>query len=79
MDQLDTILFDDFIKRKTVVATRLITDGILYGGTDWSACPKPTGKEQRVEVFLFLRSVCVREPYVCLAQVSHTRLLHILS
>ncbi|KAG0296297.1 hypothetical protein BGZ96_009837 [Linnemannia gamsii] len=43
VDQLDTILFDDFIKRKTVVATRLITDGILYGGTDWSACPKPTG------------------------------------
>ncbi|KAI1317314.1 hypothetical protein EDD11_008683 [Mortierella claussenii] len=43
VDQLDSILFDDYIKRKTVVASRVITDGILYGGIDWYSIPKPTG------------------------------------
>ncbi|KAF9352276.1 hypothetical protein BGX26_009873 [Mortierella sp. AD094] len=41
--QLDGILFDDYIKRKTVVASRVITDGILYWGIDWYSIPKPTG------------------------------------
>ncbi|KAF9115084.1 hypothetical protein BGX27_009007 [Mortierella sp. AM989] len=43
VDQLDSILFDDYIKRKTVVASRVITDGILYWGIDWYSIPKPTG------------------------------------
>ncbi|KAF8923888.1 hypothetical protein BGZ58_002410 [Dissophora ornata] len=43
VDQLDSILFDDYIKRKTVVASRVITDGIMYGGIDWLSIPKPTG------------------------------------
>ncbi|KAF9437553.1 hypothetical protein BGZ76_000261 [Entomortierella beljakovae] len=43
VDQLDSILFDDYIKRKTVVASRVITDGILYSGLDWYSVPKPTG------------------------------------
>ncbi|KAF9931299.1 hypothetical protein BGZ65_004944 [Modicella reniformis] len=43
VDQLDSILFDDYIKRKTVVASRLLTDGILYGGIDWYSASKPTG------------------------------------
>ncbi|KAF9957227.1 hypothetical protein BGZ70_009593 [Mortierella alpina] len=43
VDQLDNILFEDYIKRKTVVASRVITDGILYGGIDWYSIPKPTG------------------------------------
>ncbi|KAG0222103.1 hypothetical protein BGX31_009344 [Mortierella sp. GBA43] len=42
VDQLDGILFDDYIKRKTVVASRIVTDGILYGGIDWAASPRPT-------------------------------------
>ncbi|KFH67059.1 hypothetical protein MVEG_07582 [Podila verticillata NRRL 6337] len=41
--QLDNILFEDYIKRKTVVASRVITDGILYGGIDWYSMAKPTG------------------------------------
>ncbi|KAF9180188.1 hypothetical protein BGZ51_009012 [Haplosporangium sp. Z 767] len=43
VDQLDNILFEDYIKRKTVVASRVLTDGILYGGIDWYSIPKPTG------------------------------------
>ncbi|KAF9899304.1 hypothetical protein BX616_003108, partial [Lobosporangium transversale] len=43
VDQLDSILFEDYIKRKAVVASRVITDGILYGGIDWQSTPKPTG------------------------------------
>ncbi|KAI7822728.1 exocyst complex component Sec5-domain-containing protein [Gamsiella multidivaricata] len=43
VDQLDSILFDDYIKRKSVVASRVITDGILYGGIDWHTVPKPIG------------------------------------
>ncbi|GJJ75072.1 exocyst complex component 2 [Entomortierella parvispora] len=43
VDQLDNILFEDYIKRKTVVANRVITDGILYGGIDWYSIAKPTG------------------------------------
>ncbi|KAK3822646.1 MAG: exocyst complex component Sec5-domain-containing protein [Benniella sp.] len=42
VDQLDSILFDDYIKRKTVAVSRFVTDGILYGGIDWSAAPRPT-------------------------------------
>jgi len=42
--QLDNILFEDYIKRKTVVASRVITDGILYGGIDWYSMAKPTGE-----------------------------------
>ncbi|KAG0335325.1 hypothetical protein BG000_007581 [Podila horticola] len=41
--QLDNILFEDYIKRKTVVASRVIMDGILYGGIDWYSMAKPTG------------------------------------
>ncbi|KAF8953608.1 hypothetical protein BGZ46_003167 [Entomortierella lignicola] len=43
VDQLDNVLFDDYIKRKAVVASRVITDGILYWGIDWYSIPKPTG------------------------------------
>ncbi|KAG0296587.1 hypothetical protein BGZ98_000887 [Dissophora globulifera] len=49
VDQLDSILFEDYIKRKTVVASRLITDGILYGGIDWYSIPKPIG----VDAFMY--------------------------
>lgn len=41
---MDNILFEDYIKRKTVVASRVITDGILYGGIDWYSMAKPTGE-----------------------------------
>jgi exocyst complex component 2 len=44
VDQLDGILFDDYIKRKTVAVSRFVTDGILYGGIDWGAAPRPTSK-----------------------------------
>jgi hypothetical protein len=41
-DQLDKILFDDFIRRKAVVLQRTIQRGIT-SGIDWYRAGKPTG------------------------------------
>lgn len=42
VDQLDGILFEDYIKRKSSVINEIITNGILKGGIDWYNISKPT-------------------------------------
>ncbi|KAG9296285.1 hypothetical protein G9A89_014877 [Geosiphon pyriformis] len=42
VDQLDGILFDDYIKRKTTIVRDIVEKGILDGGIDWYNISKPT-------------------------------------
>ncbi|CAG8692324.1 5273_t:CDS:10, partial [Funneliformis caledonium] len=42
VDQLDGILFEDYIKRKSANVRDIITNGILSGEIDWSNISKPT-------------------------------------
>ncbi|CED82783.1 Sec5 subunit of exocyst complex [Phaffia rhodozyma] len=41
-DQLDKILFDDYVRRKVVVLREIIRRGILFSGIDWYRASKPT-------------------------------------
>ncbi|PKK78359.1 hypothetical protein RhiirC2_730073 [Rhizophagus irregularis] len=41
VDQLDGILFDDYIKRKTEIVRNIIINGILSNEIDWSNISKP--------------------------------------
>lgn len=45
VDQLDKILFDDFIRRKTNDLRDVIKGGILESNVDWYRAPKPRGEE----------------------------------
>ncbi|CDS00803.1 related to Exocyst complex component Sec5 [Sporisorium scitamineum] len=40
--QLDTILFNDYIKRKSALVSEILSYGILSSGIDWSSIPKPS-------------------------------------
>lgn len=42
-DQLDKILFDDYVKRKSADVEKIIRKGVLGGTVDWYETPKPTG------------------------------------
>ncbi|CAG8621305.1 2618_t:CDS:10, partial [Ambispora leptoticha] len=42
VDQLDKILFDDYMKRKTATVRDIVEKGILYGNIDWYNISKPT-------------------------------------
>ncbi|KAI8147481.1 exocyst complex component Sec5-domain-containing protein [Fennellomyces sp. T-0311] len=42
VDQLDKILFNDYIKRKSGLIRDIIRQGILLSGVDWYSIPKPT-------------------------------------
>ncbi|KAI5478551.1 exocyst complex component sec5 [Pseudohyphozyma bogoriensis] len=41
-DQLDKILFDDYVKRKSADVAKIIKKGVLGGTVDWFEAPKPT-------------------------------------
>jgi exocyst complex component 2 len=43
VDQLDSILFDDFVKRRSVEIAAIIRRGVLGPEVDWANAPKPTG------------------------------------
>ncbi|KAI7877332.1 exocyst complex component Sec5-domain-containing protein [Mucor mucedo] len=49
VDQLDEILFGDYIKRKAQMIRDIIKQGILMSGIDWSSIPKP----QEVHPFVY--------------------------
>lgn len=49
VDQLDEILFGDYIKRKSQMIRDIIRQGILMSGIDWSSIPKP----QEVHPFVY--------------------------
>ena len=42
-EQLDKILFDDYIKRKSAMVAVIIRKGVLCGTVDWFLANKPTG------------------------------------
>ncbi|KAI9492453.1 exocyst complex component Sec5-domain-containing protein [Zychaea mexicana] len=42
VDQLDKILFNDYVKRKSGLIRDIIRQGILLSGIDWYSIPKPT-------------------------------------
>lgn len=42
-DQLDKILFDDYVKRRSEEVGRIIRKGVLGGMVDWYEAEKPTG------------------------------------
>ena len=43
-DQLDKILFDDYVKRRSEEVGRIIRKGVLGGMVDWYEAEKPTGE-----------------------------------
>ncbi|KAI8080296.1 exocyst complex component Sec5-domain-containing protein [Gilbertella persicaria] len=49
VDQLDEILFGDYIKRKSQMIRDIVRQGILMSGIDWSSIPKP----QEVHPFVY--------------------------
>ncbi|GAA5808629.1 hypothetical protein MFLAVUS_002021 [Mucor flavus] len=49
VDQLDEILFGDYIKRKSQMIRDIIRQGILMSSIDWSSIPKP----QEVHPFVY--------------------------
>ncbi|KAI7871922.1 exocyst complex component Sec5-domain-containing protein [Spinellus fusiger] len=42
VDQLDRILFNDYVKRRSLVIKDIIRQGILLSGIDWYSISKPT-------------------------------------
>ncbi|KAK0529701.1 Exocyst complex component S5 [Tilletia horrida] len=40
--QLDGILFDDYVKRKSDIISDILQEGILKSGINWSTIPKPS-------------------------------------
>ncbi|KAK4705258.1 exocyst complex component 2, partial [Phenoliferia sp. Uapishka_3] len=42
INQLDSILFDDYVKRKSADVAKIIKQGVLGGMVDWYEAPKPT-------------------------------------
>ncbi|TKY90944.1 hypothetical protein EX895_000942 [Sporisorium graminicola] len=40
--QLDAILFNDYIKRKSALVSEILSHGILGSGIDWAGIPKPS-------------------------------------
>jgi len=45
-DQLDKILFDDYVKRRSEEVGRIIRKGVLGGMVDWYEAEKPTGESR---------------------------------
>jgi exocyst complex component 2 len=43
-DQLDKILFDDYVKRKSGQVGSIIRNGVLGGRVDWYQAEKPKGE-----------------------------------
>lgn len=41
--QLDGILFNDYIERKSSAVAQIVSHGILLAGIDWAEIPKPAG------------------------------------
>lgn len=43
-EQLDKILFDDYVKRKSGDVAKIIRKGVLGGTVNWYEAAKPTGQ-----------------------------------
>lgn len=48
-DQLDKILFDDYVKRKSADVAKILRKGVLGGTVNWYEAAKPTGESSSWE------------------------------
>jgi exocyst complex component 2 len=44
VDNMDEMVFDDYIRRRSEKLVQVIEEGILHGGIDWLNASKPTGR-----------------------------------
>ena len=44
VENMDRMVFEDYIKRRSQALVQVIQDGVLNGGIDWLDTPKPIGK-----------------------------------
>ncbi len=44
VDNMDQMVFEDYIKRRSQALVQVIQDGVLNGGIDWLNAAKPTGE-----------------------------------
>lgn len=44
VNQLDKILFDEYVKARSAALKAMIEQGVLSPAMDWYSAPKPTGK-----------------------------------
>ena len=72
--QLDKILFDDYVKGRSVVLAKTIEKGVLGNGIDWLSAPKPTGALAQSSTAVPKRAEYVRpaavHPYIYDALLS---------
>lgn len=52
VDNMDEIVFDDFIKRRSEKLVKVVEEGILHGGIDWLNAGKPTGGYCQQDIFM---------------------------
>lgn len=43
VDNMDEMVFDDYVRRRSEKLIQVVEEGILHGGVDWLNAPKPTG------------------------------------
>lgn len=71
--QLDKILFDDFLKRRSEAVSNVFRNGILDGGVDWARLPRPSEVHPFIyEALLALVQVHAQVQSVAKALVSRT-------
>lgn len=75
--QLDKILFDDYIKGKSVLLGRTIEKGILGDGIDWYNAPKPTGGSEVKVVRTDMAKVSQANPLLTLVGIFRSTPLHL--
>lgn len=46
LDNMDEMIFSDYVKRRLVLLVEVIQGGILNSGVDWLNTPKPTGESE---------------------------------
>lgn len=51
VDNMDQIVFDEYIKRRGRNLVGVMEDGILHSGIDWLNTSKPTGKSIILSIF----------------------------
>lgn len=44
VDNMDEIVFNDYIRRRQIGLSEVVEGGILKGGVDWLNATKPTGR-----------------------------------
>lgn len=56
VDNMDQIVFEEFIKRHSAKLVTILQEGILHGGIDWLNTGKPTGASMLLIPALSLNS-----------------------